>query len=144
MNPDAKLAADTLRKMANLKQMLAFPHDTGKIINACADLIESLAAELERVKRERDELASKNNKLQARNDTLIAKEVLFDEAIAAGAKMQRERDAAVEDMAGICRKHNVCDGCKNDDAAYIPNDCIDCANACNWQWCGVKEAKHEP
>lgn len=54
MNPDAKLAADTLRKMADFKQMLAFPHDTGKIINACADLIESLAAELEQVKRERD------------------------------------------------------------------------------------------
>jgi hypothetical protein len=59
-------------------------------------------------------------------------------------QVKRERDAAVEDMAGICRKHNVCDGCKNDDAAYIPNDCIDCANACNWQWRGVKEAEHEP
>ena len=54
MNPDAKRAADTLRKMADFMQMLAFPHDTGKIINACADLIESLAAELEQVKRERD------------------------------------------------------------------------------------------
>lgn len=107
---------------------------------ACiADLIESLAAELEQVKRERDELVTKCHRLEARNDTLIAKEVLFDEAIAAGAKMQRERDAAVEGMAGICRKHNVCDGCKNDDAAYIPNDCIDCANACNWQWRGMKE-----
>lgn len=54
MDLDAKLAADTLRKMADFKQMLAFPHDTGKIINACADLIESLAAELEQVTRERD------------------------------------------------------------------------------------------
>lgn len=54
MDLDAKMAADTLRKMANFKQMLAFPHDTGRIINACADLIESLAAELEKVKRERD------------------------------------------------------------------------------------------
>ena len=54
MDLDAKIAADTLRKMANVKQMLAFPHDTGKIINACADLIESLAAELEQVTQERD------------------------------------------------------------------------------------------
>jgi hypothetical protein len=54
MNLDAKLAADTLRKMADFKQMLAFLYDTGKIINACADLIESLTAELEQAKRERD------------------------------------------------------------------------------------------
>lgn len=57
MNPDAKLAADTLRKMADFKQMLAFSYDTGKIINAAADLIESLAAELEQVERERDGLS---------------------------------------------------------------------------------------
>lgn len=54
MTEEAKLAADTLRKMANFKQFLAFPQDTGRIINACADLIESLSAQLEQVTRERD------------------------------------------------------------------------------------------
>lgn len=84
-------------------------------VDEAADLIESLAAELEQVKRERDglsimltvaesaaethkrerdELDAKCRQLEARNDALIAKEVLFDEAIAAGAKMQRERYAA--------------------------------------------------
>lgn len=46
MDSNAKLTADTLRKMANIKQMLVSPYDTGKIINGAADLIESLAAEL--------------------------------------------------------------------------------------------------
>lgn len=54
MTEEAKLAADTLRKMANFKQFLAFPQDTGRIINACADQIESLSAQLEQVTRERD------------------------------------------------------------------------------------------
>lgn len=54
MTEEARLAADTLRKMANFKQFLAFPQDTGRVINACADLIESLSAQLEQVTRERD------------------------------------------------------------------------------------------
>ena len=47
MTEEAKLAADTLRKMANFKQFLAFPQDTGRIINKCADLIESLSKQLD-------------------------------------------------------------------------------------------------
>ncbi len=138
MDLDAKLAADTLRKMADFKQMLAFPHDTGKIINASADLIESLAAE-------RDSLAERCRQLEARNDTLIAKEVLFDEAIAAGAKMQRERDAAV---AGInCERS--CRTCEYEKCKVDEEPCKSCTKGIldtwtNWQWRGVKETEHEP
>lgn len=37
--------------------------------------------------------------LEARIDTLTAKAVLFDEAVVAGEKMKRERDAAVKYLA---------------------------------------------
>ena len=68
MTEEAKLAADTLRKMANFKQFLAFPQDTGKIINACADLIESLSAQLEQVTRERDAAMESVNARRACTD----------------------------------------------------------------------------
>ena len=97
-----------------------------------ADLIESLSAELE-------ETVTKCHQLEARNDTLIVKEVFFDEAIAAGAKMQRERDAAVEDLRKVCRAVSVCFCCKSREAEYVSNDCMDCIKHCNWQWRGVKE-----
>ena len=36
----------------------------------------------------------------------------------------------------------VCSYCKSfnvEHAEYVPNDCMDCVNSCNWQWRGVKE-----
>lgn len=122
-------------------------------LDEASDLIESLAAELEQVKRERDglsimltaaesaaethkrerdELDAKCRQMEARNDTLIAKEVLFDEAIATGAKMQRERDAAVEDVAKLKR----CEHCIGYEEFLKPDGnierCNDCEERSNW------------
>ena len=41
--------------------------------------------------------------LESRIDTLTAKAVLFDEAIAAGGKYKRERDAAIMDIPRSCK-----------------------------------------
>lgn len=118
MDLDAKMAADTLRKMADFKQMLAFPHDTGKIINACADLIESLAAELkiteavaaqarglecerdllvaelEHVKQERDGLQMELDELKEEyyTDIHTARDPMLDKI----KQLEHERDAVME------------------------------------------------
>lgn len=111
-----------------------------------ADLIESLAAE-------RDALAEKCRQLEARNDTLIAKEVLFDEAVAAGAKMQRERDAAVKEIRdmGACTpcKHYpngesceifflLCNECNNTNCI-----CKGCVDGEMFEWRGVEPTAKE-
>ena len=97
-----------------------------------ADLIESLSAELE-------ETVTKCHQLEARNDTLIAKEVLFDEAIAAGAKMQRERDAMYE----ILSDERNCADCIHHHESSEDFPCRMCLCDTNtkvhWQWRGVKE-----
>lgn len=78
--------------------------------------------------------------LEARIDTLTAKAVLFDEAVAAGEKYKRERDAAVEDI------FHMCANCKHEKLGYgvgpcppieeyLTNDCS------NWQWRGVQEGE---
>lgn len=78
--------------------------------------------------------------LEARIDTLTAKAVLFDEAVAAGEKYKRERDAAVEDMTEIMRHSGQCDFCK-----YLDDD-GDCTGAPRlgelcWQWRGAQEVE---
>ena len=83
--------------------------------------------------------------LEARNDTLIAKEVLFDEMLAAGAKMERERDAAVEDLRGRCfacanaRPHEKfpnLNACQYVPYAMSGQGARECEH---WQWRGVRE-----
>lgn len=60
-------------------------------------------------------------------------------------QVTRERDAAVEDLKDELKKHSIISMCEHcmykpaDD--YIPNDCMDCVNSCNWQWRGV-EVQH--
>lgn len=47
------------------------------------------------------QLENKVQLLEARNDSLAAKAALFDEAMAAGAKMERERDAALDKLSEL-------------------------------------------
>lgn len=130
MTDEAKKAVECLRESATFQWCsdCYASDDCGDAYKAnchyarIADLIESLAAE-------RDALAEKCRQLEARNDTLIAKEVLFDEAIAAGAKMQRERDAYFESMKGICATCKKAKYCMLSPLPKCPN----------WQWRGVKE-----
>lgn len=59
--------------------------------------------------------------------------------------IQRERDAAVEDMKGICSlcaHERMCEGywcgdCNEFDVCEAP--CKNCDSIENWQWRGVKE-----
>ncbi len=92
-------------------------------VNA-ADLIESLAAELEQVKQERDGL----NILLAQAQSMLETRT-------------RERDAAVKDVEELCKEHscNTCHYCEHYDEEYVSNDCMDCIDDCNWLWRGVKE-----
>lgn len=58
---------------------------------------------------------------------------------------ERERDAAVEALRKVCADYAGCWGCKkyNPKDAYTPNECMDCVNACNWEWRGVQEVNEE-
>lgn len=90
-------------------------------IDEAADLIESLAAELEQVKQERDGL-----------------NILLGQAQSMLETRTRERDAAVEEwkQSAIAGK-SMCDMCMfSDDEGRCWNDCIDGEL---WQWRGVKE-----
>lgn len=53
----------------------------------------------------------------------------------------KERDAAVADLKEELRNKSVISLCENcrckPEGDYIPNDCMDCVNGCNWQWRGV-------
>lgn len=104
-------------------------------VNA-ADLIESLSAELEQVKQERDGLNILLGQAQSMLDTRT-----------------RERDAAVEDLKRAeywtcehckfnlipapCGESNMdCDSCKFENCI-----CRDCIENSRWQWRGVQEEK---
>ena len=114
--PDAKWYANWVR-------MLPAESAPEKMRNLeAADLIETLAAELEQVKQERDGLSIK-----------------LTSATSAAETYKRERDAAVREL----KNKFGCTMCTHqapkgfDD--YIKNDCMDCINFCNWQWRGKKE-----
>ena len=73
--------------------------------------------------------------LEARIDTVIAKVVLFDEAVAAGEKMKRERDAAVEEL----RRTFDCSLCIHSASGECDGWGRCGFNKPNWQWRGVQE-----
>ncbi len=90
--------------------------------------------------------------LEARIDTMTAKAVLFDEAVAAGEKMKRERDAAVEQLKNVdtvdifycshCKHEELCDYNLNScDDCEKDCPCHTCVDMCNWQWRGVLEGE---
>ena len=98
------------------------------LCEAAADLIESLAAELEQVKQERDGLNIMLGQAQSMLETRTC-----------------ERDAAVEDLKGlcdICAHFKTCEGpwcgdCDAFDGCESP--CKTCAYEGNWQWRGARE-----
>lgn len=101
---------------ANWVRMLPAESAAEKARNLeAADLIESLAAELEQVKQERDGL-----------------NILLGQAQSMLETRTRERDTAIAIAAGT----PSCETC----AHYMPGYfCPGCRNKSNWQWRGVKE-----
>ena len=70
-----------------------------------------------------------------RNDTLVAKAVLFDSAIKEAEKYKRERDAALKGLA----RYRKCFDCKNyGDVVKHGFPCDGCECGSNWQWRGVE------
>ena len=83
--------------------------------------------------------------LEARIDTLTAKAVLFDEAVAAGEKYKRERDAAVEQLR---KGGRACSICKfSEDIPENDKICEECRLTgtkllySNWEWVGLQEVE---
>lgn len=131
------------------------------MIHKAADLIESLAAELEQVKRERDGLSIMLTQAQTMLETrtrerdvalaeikALNEEYFVDihtarDPMAEKVKqLERERDAAVEELRKVCQATEVCFCCKSHNTnytEYVSNDCMDCIRHCNWQWRGVKK-----
>ncbi len=55
-------------------------------------------------------------------------------------QLERERDAAVADLATI----HKCEPCKHRTSnSYISNECLDCVNFCNFEWRGPCEENTE-
>lgn len=90
--------------------------------------------------------------LEARIDTLTAKAVLFEDAVDAGERMKRERDAAVKQLKDVDTVDLLyCSHCKHEELCdYNLNSCDDCekdcpchtcVDMCNWQWRGVQEGE---
>lgn len=64
-------------------------------------------------------------------------QTLLQDALAYIRQLEAERDAAVNDASlfpdcGTCKYNPYKKG-------YIPNDCDDCVDHCNWQWRGVQQ-----
>lgn len=105
------------------------------IKNRAADLIEQLAAELEQVRRKRD-------------DTVDHTGRLIEKLYAEYERMKRERDAAVRDL----REQNACNHCKHwnvtcdvegDDEGLLMCEschkncaCKECHDHSRWEWRG--------
>ena len=98
-----------------------FPLAAHSIIRIAADLIESISAELEQVKQERDGLS-----------------ITLTTAESAAETYKRERDAAVEDLKDRCYTGKaMCNYCillKN--GQFCAKECDD--GEC-FEWRGVKE-----
>lgn len=84
--------------------------------------------------------------IEARIDTMTEKAVLFDEAVAAGEKYKRERDAAVEDLKSVVASNyfdgDYCKLCKYkepDGECY--HTCIPYSSKWGWEWRGVQEVE---
>lgn len=89
------------------------------------DLIESLSAQLKKTEQERDGL-----------------NIMLAQALAMLETRTKERDAAVADLKEELRNQSVISLCENcrckPEGDYVPNDCMDCVNGCNWQWRGAE------
>lgn len=133
MTNEVKLIVNTLRECAvatPCSKCVVFCENDECFFTATAKVIESLAAELEQVKQERDGLS-----------------IMLTGATSAAETYKRERDAAVQ----VVKKLGDCKYCKHDSLCQerfpVCGSCEkDCpCNTCNgelrnnWQWRGVKE-----
>ncbi len=82
--------------------------------------------------------------LESQINVLIPEAALFEEAIAAGEKYKRERDAAVRDLYDYGM---LCELCLHENKPIDEEPCKSCAHAStvnshtNWQWRGVQEVE---
>ena len=75
---------------------------------------------------------------------LIPEAVLFEEAIAAGEKYKRERDAAVEDLGAMGEHAPCCQTCFYNGTSEDEEPCRSCYAGYienHWQWRGVQEVE---
>ena len=119
--------AQTLREIM-LDDCIDFPHVVHTMCHKAADLIESLGAELEQVKQERDEAWKVVESVSKQNELMGG----------ALEHIKRERDAAITDMKDIADNYVVCMHCekRQDESGACDrwHDQIGC-----WEWRGVKE-----
>lgn len=117
MTDEANLIVNTLRECAvatPCSKCVLFCGSDECFFTATAKVIESLAAELEQVKQERDGL-----------------NILLGQAQSMLETRTRERDTAIAIIAGT----PSCETCAHYTPGYF---CPGCRNKSNWQFCGVK------
>lgn len=128
MTDEAKRCAETCREwyqaFANFNRG---DEQSVKDLLAVADLIESLSAELERVKRERDEAWKVVESFSKQNELMGG----------ALEQVKAERDTAIEDL----RMERSCATCRDDNTKdHLPFRCASCGSRhSNWQWRGAQE-----
>lgn len=93
-----------------------------------------------------EHLEKQNKDLQVRVDALSSKAALFDEAMIMGAKMERERDAAVADIpraCGYCKWFEINRG-GNMTECHNPNGCRNISGInTGWEWRGAQKDGEE-
>lgn len=119
------------------------PEEIKKGLECCASLDEK---ECEACPYKPDRVCgeTKNSDALAYIQQLEEKVALYDECVADAAKLQKERDAAVEDMTELMQLLHYCRYCKYlTDDGECTNDFADTDGMpwrC-WQWRGVQEVE---
>ena len=133
---EAKLIVNTLRACAvetQCSKCVVFCENNECLFTAAAKLIESLSAELEQVKQERDGL-----------------NILMEQTQSMLETRTRERDAVVENLKRVdvdclqCKFSRSPAPCHESDfncaECKVANCvCKDCTDNSNWQWRGIQE-----
>ena len=115
MTDRARDVIDALQWLISYYPKWHLEADPCAVMHSAIGVIETLTAELEQVKQERDGL----NIILAQAQSMLETRT-------------RERDAAIAIVAGT----PSCETC----ASYTPGYfCPGCRNKSNWQFCGVKE-----
>lgn len=132
MTDEARKVIETIKQALDVFEQMELPLEERECTLSYKATM-ALVAELDNVKRERDEAWNVVESISNQNEVMAV----------AMEKAKCERDAAVECLRKVCKATNLCSYCKSFNAEhteYVPNDCMDCVNACNWQWRGAKEA----
>ena len=132
MTDEAKLIVEALREDAEWAHANEWetPITLGDHLEAAADLIESLSAELERAQALAEARLKRKNMYRERSARSLFEKIALENEL---RKVKRERDAAVEDM----KIHKFCHHCVEGDRES--ERCYSCDHKCNWQWRGARE-----